>query len=197
MRRARPHTPSEVQSRNALVGDVLHSAAIETVFDIHPGSCAVGVMLRQCGYSERIVTFEPNEQVWEQLRYCSMTDEEWILSRSAISIRDEVLLPEKALPIVGTRLDSAVEVFCQEDEVIAVWLSRPSDGELVTDILRCPRVRTANLACLIGDTEHGELSVEKALQIVRQEGWEVIAVHSREEDGNRLPVADVLVVRAS
>lgn len=196
MRRSRPQTPSDVQNSQTLVCDLLHSAAIETVFDIHPGSCAVGVMLRQCGYRGRIISFEPNEHVWEQLRYCSMTDEEWLLSRSAISVRDEVILhSEGAAPIVGTRLGSAIEVFCREDEVIAVWLSRPADGQLLADILQCQQVRLANLACAISEAGGKELTVEAALQTVRQAGWDVVAVHSREEESDSLQIADILAVR--
>lgn len=196
MRRSRPQTSSESQNQRTLVSDLLSSTEIDTVFDIHPGSCAVGVMLRQCGYRGRIITFEPDHKVWQQLRYCSMTDEEWLLSRTAISVRDDVLVvPNEGVPVVGTRLSSAIEVFCQDEEEVAVWLSRSTDGALLPDILESQHVRLVSIACSISDSEQGQLDIEHVLSATRQAGWEIVAVHSRQEESSTPQIADVLAVR--
>ncbi|MCX7930026.1 MAG: hypothetical protein N2663_04835 [Chlorobi bacterium] len=197
MHRGRAGVIPEPQVHDTLVGDVLHSAAVETVFDIHPHSCATGILLRQCGYRGRIVSFEPRERYWEQLHYCSMTDDEWLLSRSAIRLSDDVeLTTVDRVPIVGTRLASAIDVFCEEDEVLAVWLSNPEDGVLLDDIVSCKQVRVLNTVCLISAADSNTISVERMLHVLRNSGWDVISVNSRHDpDEHADHAAYILAVR--
>lgn len=186
------------KQHNVLSVEVLHSAAVETVFDIHPHSCNVGITLRQSGYHGRIITFESDQHVWEQLRYCSMTDEQWLISRSAIRPKEEVITqPDGQLPLIGTRIESAIEVFCDEGETVAVWISQPDDVVLLDDLLACPQVRVLSLACTITECPGTVTTIESALAALRQFRWEIVAVQSRPSGSanSGAPIADVLAVR--
>ncbi|MCS7302378.1 MAG: hypothetical protein NZ606_02970 [Candidatus Kapabacteria bacterium] len=198
MLRVRQDTLAHTDSRYAqLVADVLHSCGVETVFDIHPRGCAVGVLLRQCGYRGRIITFEPTSTAWDQLRYCSMTDELWQLSRSSIRRQEDVLLSDSdAFPLVSTRLETAIEVFCDEAEILAIWLSQPTDWILLEDIHPLPSVRVINLACSVAGESESAPTIERALTVLRQGQWEILAVQSRPPvEGRQSIYADVLAVR--
>ena len=128
--RSRIDSPTSIQSPEQhveVIADVLHSAGVTVVFDIHPGSCAVGVQLRRAGYANRIITFEPSADAWEQLRFCSMTDEQWHISRSAIRLHSEVSFADGGLPILSAPFETTLEVFCDDDDVLAIWLSQPQE----------------------------------------------------------------------
>lgn len=197
--RSRQEPMSHTEKRhNVLSVEVLHSAAVETVFDIHPHSCSVGVTLRQSGYHGRIITFESEQRVWEQLRYCSMTDEQWLISQSAIRRQEEVIVQaDKHIPVIGTRIESAIEVFCEEGEAIAVWISQPDDVILLDDILACPQVRVLSLACTITERPGTVTTIEAALATLRQSQWDIITVQSRPAGSgdSAVTLADVLAVR--
>lgn len=197
--RSRADTPASIhspQQQLGVIADVLQSAGIAVVFDIHPGSCAVGVQLRRAGFTGRIITFEPNPAVWEQLRYCSMTDEQWYISRSAIRLREEVSFAPGEIPIIGTSLAASLEVFCDENEPVAVWLSQPQECSLLEAIAPCAAVRVVSIACAISDTEDRTCSIEQTLGTLRELRWEILAVHSRTvEQSSGQAIADVIAVR--
>lgn len=197
--RSRADTPSSIhspQQQLEVIADILQSAGIAVVFDIHPGSCAIGVQLRRAGFRGRIITFEPNPAAWEQLRYCSMTDEQWYVSRSAIRLHEEVSFAPGEIPIIGTSLAATLEVFCDEDEPVAVWLSQPQECMLLDALIPCTAVRVTSIACTISDSEDRKCSIEQALGTLREHRWEIVAVHSRtaEQSGGQT-IADVIAVR--
>lgn len=181
-----------------LLAEVLAHAGVEIVFDIHPHSCNIGVSLHQNGYRGRIVTIEPHRHAWEQLRYCSMADDGWMLSHSLISHHDGVILSsDEPLPLVSTRFESAVEVFCEEGETIAVCLSQADDGELLEEIIGCRYIRAISLACSVTEQIERAVTIESALAILRRSNYDVVAVHSRQVEENRTAgaIADVIAVR--
>jgi len=197
--RSRIDSPTSIQSPEQhleVIADVLHSAGVAVVFDIHPGSCTVGVQLRRAGYANRIITFEPSPDAWEQLRFCSMTDEQWHISRSAIRLHGEVSFADGGLPILGAPLETTLEVFCDDDDVVAVWLSKPQECFLLEPILTHPVVRFVSVACTISDNEENACMIEQTLMTHREQKWGTIAVHSRHtSQSGPLPVVDVIAVR--
>ncbi len=197
--RSRIDSPTSIQSPEQhleVIADVLHSAGVTVVFDIHPGSCAVGVQLRRAGYANRIVTFEPSPDTWEQLQFCSMTDEQWLVARSAIRLHGEVNFVNDGIPILGAPFETTLEVFCDEDEAVAVWLSQPHDCYLLEPILSQPVVRVVSAACTISDHEENACIIEQTLSTLREQKWGTIAVHSRRpSQSGTHPVVDVIAVR--
>lgn len=197
--RSRPDAPASShspQQQLGVIADVLQSAGIAVVFDIHPGSCAVGVQLRRAGFTGRIITFEPNPAAWEQLRYCSMTDEQWYISRSAIRLHEEIIFAPGEIPIIGTSLAASLEVFCDEEEPVAVWLTQPQECLLFEAIAPCTAVRVVSIASTISDADDRTCSIEQTLGKLREQRWEVLAVHSRTgEQNGGLTIADVIAVR--
>lgn len=197
--RSRADTPASTyspQQQLDVIAEILQSAGIAVVFDIHPGGCTVGVQLRRAGFAGRIITFEPNPTAWEQLRYCSMTDEQWYISRSSIRLQEEVCFAPGEIPIIGTSLATTLEVFCDVDEPVAVWLSKPQECVLLDAIILCPEVRVASIASTISDAEDRACGIEQTLGKLREHRWEILAVHSRMsgQSGGQT-IADVIAIR--
>lgn len=198
--RGEPIPSSQVDPHySELIAEVLQSSRVEIVFDVHPHSCNVGVLLRRCGYRGRIVTFEPHHVYWDQLHYCSMTDEQWYISRSALTDREKVVLPPAGMDqsfIVGTTLAATLEVFCEESEAVAVWISHPEDGALAQQVFTCRNIRVMCLACCVDFTSEELLTVDAALALLRQHKWHIVSVHSRRvESVAQEHMAEILAVQ--
>lgn len=77
-----------VTDANARRLRALKEARIDVILDVGAAEGIYGDKLRQSGYSERIISFEPLSESYQKLRDRSRQDGEWIAVHAAIGDRD-------------------------------------------------------------------------------------------------------------
>jgi len=62
---------------------------IDTLFDIGANAGQYAIKLRELGYNNKIISFEPLKSVFQRLEKTSLKDEKWIVNNFAIGNKDE------------------------------------------------------------------------------------------------------------